>query len=553
MRNACCLSCVTLVVVFVLTMNVSGQPAPPGNVYEALGALRWGVGRLPQITNFAMVAHHPLVNPPGSRASGTEIPRGMNAALALAKNCAYVGSRDGLQDVLIVDIAQPTNPTVTDFIPGIPLSTSRELRGVGDLDLLVVGDFRIRKGEPTLENPTDTDGTVNNFRIYDIADCKKPVLRATIDLGPNVYHEFYLWADPKAPRRVLLYATFTDTGSGRNLPDLRVFDISDAQRGVEPRQIASFTLDPAVPADARVNPNDPTQKFGDDQFQFSATDLSPWISPRFLFTGKFGPQPTTQVNNRLHSLSLNPQGTRVFMANLAAGFFILDSSNLADAAKAKGCIPDTVTREASANENKNLCLRKLNPDPNARVDWHPPEASITHTAVQMPGRPFVLVGDERNGTTACPWSYYRIIDIRDEMHPVIVSTLKLPENDPHNCRLGAPGDPKFTREFSAHNATVFRNLGFFTWYSGGLRAWEYADPRRPREVGVFVPKPIRSVSRPFRDSADVWAWSYPIVRDGLIYFVDIRNGLYIVKYTGPRSAEIPTAGVYAGNQTPSKQ
>ncbi len=29
--------------------------------------------------------------------------------------------------------------------------------------------------------------------------------------------------------------------------------------------------------------------------------------------------------------------------------------------------------------------------------------------------------------------------------------------------------------------------------------------------------------------------------------------LYIVKYTGPRSAEVPTAGGYAGNQTPPKQ
>ena len=28
-------------------------------------------------------------------------------------------------------------------------------------------------------------------------------------------------------------------------------------------------------------------------------------------------------------------------------------------------------------------------------------------------------------------------------------------------------------------------------------------------------------------------WSYPIIQDGLIYVVDLRNGLYVLKYSGP--------------------
>ena len=27
-------------------------------------------------------------------------------------------------------------------------------------------------------------------------------------------------------------------------------------------------------------------------------------------------------------------------------------------------------------------------------------------------------------------------------------------------------------------------------------------------------------------------WSYPIVKNGLIYVIDIRNGLYVLRYTG---------------------
>ena len=42
-------------------------------------------------------------------------------------------------------------------------------------------------------------------------------------------------------------------------------------------------------------------------------------------------------------------------------------------------------------------------------------------------------------------------------------------------------------------------------------------------------------------------WSYPIVVDGLVYVVDLRNGLYILRYTGPRSADITGLRFLEGN------
>src|SRR5207302_3337268 len=161
------------------------------------------------------------------------------------------------------------------------------MRAFGDLNLLVIGNFRLPKGEATWENPTGADGTVNNFRMYNIADCTRPVLRATIDLGANVYHEFYLWVDPKDHTRTLLYATFNDNNSGPNLPDLKVFDITNAQNGAAPSQIASFTLDPAVPADARVNTYDPEQKVGDDLFTFKAQGLPASIDAQSRFVCRY--------------------------------------------------------------------------------------------------------------------------------------------------------------------------------------------------------------------------------------------------------------------------
>ena len=42
-------------------------------------------------------------------------------------------------------------------------------------------------------------------------------------------------------------------------------------------------------------------------------------------------------------------------------------------------------------------------------------------------------------------------------------------------------------------------------------------------------------------------WSYPIIKDGLIYVVDVRNGLYILKYHGPFEQEVTEIRFLEGN------
>jgi len=42
-------------------------------------------------------------------------------------------------------------------------------------------------------------------------------------------------------------------------------------------------------------------------------------------------------------------------------------------------------------------------------------------------------------------------------------------------------------------------------------------------------------------------WSYPIIKDGLIYVIDIRNGLFILRYTGPNSSEVQQIAFLEGN------
>ena len=42
-------------------------------------------------------------------------------------------------------------------------------------------------------------------------------------------------------------------------------------------------------------------------------------------------------------------------------------------------------------------------------------------------------------------------------------------------------------------------------------------------------------------------WSYPIIQDGLIYVVDLRNGLYVLKYDGPFDDEVRRIRFLDGN------
>src|SRR5215510_3699040 len=91
----------------------------------------------PPTGSFELIGHSPLLQ------------RGMNAALAVYGNYAYVGSRtDGSHadaGVLVVDISNPANPQVVYQIgppdEGLEGQTSRELRVWPEQELLLILNF----------------------------------------------------------------------------------------------------------------------------------------------------------------------------------------------------------------------------------------------------------------------------------------------------------------------------------------------------------------------------------------------------------------------------
>jgi LVIVD repeat len=474
----------------------------PGPAWEEFGKLP--LGGLPDTTRqqvelpapadpspgaFELVGHDPLLS------------RGMNAALAVHGDYAYIGSRtDGTHlnsGVLVVDVSDPASPEVVSEI-GQPNEanigeSSRELRILPQQDLLLVLNHACSELIHRCANPSQTGRSLmpSTIRFYDISgeNAANPKLVSAYmpsRSAPQQPHEIFLWTDPEDAGRVLLFMS-TPSSDSSSLPGLVITDISRAREG---------------------------------QFE----EIGTW-------KGVIG---NPDRDNRLHSLTVSNDGRRAYFAYLGGGFLVADTSDFAEG------VPDPEVRLVTPVEN--------------RVFWTDPGA---HSAIKLWGKPYVLVTDEVYGKLGgvlpahgCPWGWVRIIDINDETAPAIAAEYRLPSNEPEIC-ASQPPDRDHIGSFSAHNPTLTRNLAFITWHGAGLQAVAIADPTQPRSAAQFIPAPLDSVQT--EDPAlsqgrdKVVMWSFPIIKDGLIYAVDIRNGLYILRYHGPFERQVARIGFLDGN------
>ncbi|MFN2545629.1 MAG: LVIVD repeat-containing protein [Actinomycetota bacterium] len=456
--------------VTVLALALPAVPAPTSPVH---------LGPLELAQNFQLVGHVPLMN------------RGMNAALAVKGNYAYVGSRTDAKPwgttlnlnhagVMVVDVSDPASPHVVNEI-GPPNEanegeTSRELRIWPQQNLLIVENLGsncsdiIHECSPRIVN--------DNFRFYDISGANAAAPKLVSTYMPSASpHEFYLWADPFIPDRALMFISSPATGR------LLVTDISGARQGT---------------------------------FR------------------ELGSQSRMVPSGNLHSLSLSNDGFRGYMAHLTGGFFVTDTSEY-------------------INDVASPRTRLVTPAAN-RVSWPGPGA---HSAIKLYGQPYALVTDEvygvllqavNGGGHGCPWGWVRMIDISDPTKPKVVAEYKLPQNDPNFCTTDPP---RVSSSWASHNPTLTPDLAFITWHSGGLQAISLKDPTHPIQTGVYSPDPLPAVLQ--EDPAlsagqdKVVMWSYPVIKDGLIYVVDVRNGLYILRYTGEGAADVSKIGFLEGN------
>ncbi|MGH2684455.1 MAG: LVIVD repeat-containing protein, partial [Actinomycetota bacterium] len=436
---------------------------------------------------FELVGHEPLNS------------RGMNAAPAVHGDYVYVGSRtDGLPHhrtpgLLVVDVSDPANPHVVHEI-GPPVAgnvseTTRELRIWPQQEVLIVLTF----GCSSIIHAC-AGSEVRSIRRYDFFDISGE--NAAHPVHVSTYtprftpHEMFLWVDPVTPAdRALMFWS--------------------------------------APTTSRVNPS------------MVVTDISRWregVFPEVNWVAEFE---APDEDRRLHSIAVSNDGSRTYLAFLGSGFLSLDTSEVADG------VPNPEIRYVI--------------QPEDRVRWSDPGA---HTSARLFGTDIGFTTDEVYGDAldpitlqdhGCPWGWMRFIDLSDETKPVVISEYRVEENDPAYCQTvpgGTPANTAFT-SYASHNPTFTDDLVFVTWHSAGLEAVDLSDPLNPTRAGKFKPEPLPSVAT--EDPAlsmgldKVVMWSYPIIQDGLIYVVDVRNGLYILRYTGAGSPEVDSIGFLEGN------
>lgn len=229
-----------------LPLSTDITPGPFGPRYQALTTSARAAD-LPAPAEkapgaFEQVGHNPL------------LARGMNSALAVLGDYAYVGSRtDGSHTnsgVLVVDVGDPSKPEVVNEIgppeEGNPSESSRELRILPEQKLLLVLNHGCSELIHRCASPANTGRSVlpSTIKFFDIAgaNARRPKLVSTYSpsrSAPQQPHEFFVWSDPKRPGRVLMYSTTPSTdSSGRD--NLIVTDLSRAREGMFP-EVAKFT------------------------------------------------------------------------------------------------------------------------------------------------------------------------------------------------------------------------------------------------------------------------------------------------------------------------
>jgi hypothetical protein len=545
---------------------------------------------------------HWVVTVPSVRDAATGVWKGGDLdgagdgrGLGVAGNCIFVGHANGagVRHAINIFRIQPNPATQPPVQVGEIPAMVEGNQGFDDRELRSLV-YRTSGGEDRyilVRNAgTNTAGRMQTYQI-DPNTCLPMFTSAVTDFSSQS-HEFFLWHDPTTANRVVVYMTnWTGGVPDPERPDLKVPDlialaVTDETTGAvlpKARMLAGFTLQEVggPPIDERP---DASGLFSDGRFlDFSDS------KNRLGQAGNF----QNREQNRLHSVSVTDDGERVYVAGTTAGFYVLDSEAIARSTNAQlaagtaGCNQrSTIVAAGGAVDAAKLpalandCLHMVvNNDPGLKVflasnaapetkasrylvlltrsrfDVYPPvnaSPTGTHSAVFVPNRParvrgntkgrpaYVWLSDENGG---CPLNYARMVSVEAEATPIMVGAFAIPDNQVEECldqAITEPnGQPRRRVPQQNHNPTIFKNLVFTTWYGHGLRAIDISNPSTPREVGYALTVP-QGVAR-----------TYPVFKDGLIYWVDNDTGLHVARYTGPRRDELPGpgTGTYEGNAT----
>lgn len=208
-------------------------------------------------------------------------------------------------------------------------------------------------------------------------------------------------------------------------------------------------------------------------------------------------KPEHDFGFRAHNTNVYPQRPdRCYLGYLDAGMIILDISD-------KGA-PRVVSR----------------------WDNSPPYVGFTHTILPLFARGLMVVSDESVVDDAADWpKLLWIVDARDETNPVPIATCPPPPVETFRHRGGRFGAHNLHENVPLPTSWFSDQVIIGTFFNGGLRAYDIADPYRPREIAHFVPP-----APPMAPTGAIQLNDVFVDERGVVYTVDRHvGGLYVLE------------------------
>jgi hypothetical protein len=321
-------------------------------------------------------------------------------------------------------------------------------------------------------------------------------------------------------RRQLLGADNGHNGGGG--PEVDIYDISGDCRF--PQLLATVAVGqadgstglphPVVGHEGAWAPDGLTYYGGDLRFQYTVAGTTSTASGQYYAVDTADPTHPSLITywttgipgSNVHGMSISDDGKRGYFVSIGG---------------LSGTPADLTNPAVPANNG--LLIYDLSqiqarlPNPQVRLIskllWKDGSVAQHTIPVKIDGHPYVIFVDEAGSgglssaaqqAAACaagfpPFPMARIIDIKDETKPKIVSRLALEVHNPANCSKVLPdlvGLSIFTYGShycsvdNKHNATTLA-CGYF---NSGVRVFDIRNPRRPKEIAYFNPAGETTVS-----------------------------------------------------------
>jgi len=368
------------------------------------------------------------------------------------------------------------------------------LRQVGYFDCAGGGQVVVENNVAYIGHMRSPHGTT----LVDVGDPKNPKQLATIGMPPGTHSHKVRAANGVMVVNHELNHADTNPVPADFAPGFGVYDVSDPKK---PRELTRWkTVGTGVHRfdfDGRHAYLSPTLEgyvgnimmIMDLKDPARPAEVGRWWLPGQWTAGGETPNWPKTAHRCHHPLRL---GDRLYTSYWQAGFVILD---IADMTK-----PKLVSG----------------------LDWTPPFACPTHTALPLPfainGRRYLVVADEdvQRAEDALP-AYMWLVDITDETLPVPIASFQVD---------GIESGPRHKPMTACHQPCekVTGTEIPFAWFAQGLRIIDVKNPHAPREVAHFLPDVPQGAERVSSNDVTVDA-------RGLIYLIDRVRGLTIVERT----------------------